>query len=168
MPRHGNGEGTIRRRPDGRWEARARLENGERRSIYGNTRQDVARQLRAALRDQEQGLGNLNEHQSVGDYLATWIEIYGQRRRRTSYERYERIVRPHLLPGLGKIPLARLTPQHIEAFYSKKLAAGETPATVRFCHKVLRAALNDALRLGLVHRNSASLVRPPRSHTHEM
>lgn len=168
MPKRGNGEGTIRRRPDGRWEARVRLENGERRSIYGETRQDVVRQLLAALRDQEQGLGNLNERQSVGDYLAAWIEIYCQRRRRTSYERYERIVRPHLIPGLGEIPLAKLTPQHVEAFYSKKLASGETAATVRFCHKVLRAALNDALRLGLVHRNSASLVRPPRSYSHEM
>jgi hypothetical protein len=30
------------------------------------------------------------------------------------------------------------------------------------CHKVLRQALNDALRLGLVHRNVAIVVKPPR------
>jgi integrase len=168
LPKRGKGEGTIRRRSDGRWEARLRLESGERRSYYGSTRQEVAREMTAALRDQQLGLATLNERQSVGDYLTAWIEIYCQRRRPTSYERYERTVRRHLLPRLGKIPLAKLTPQHVEAFYSKKLAAGDSPSTVRFCHKVLRAALNDALRLGLVHRNAASLVEPPRVHSQEM
>lgn len=43
-----------------------------------------------------------------------------------------------------------------------------TAYTVRMCHKVLRQALNDALRLGLVYRNAAVLVKPPRSRPREI
>lgn len=166
--RRGKNEGTIRKRPDGRWEARVALDDGERKSYYGKTRQEVSRLLANALRNQEQGITPLDERQTVGAYLGSWIETYKQRRKLTSYERNERTVRLHLIPGLGKLQLVKLTPQQVEVFYTRKLAEGATAYTVRMCHKVLRQALNDALRLGLVHRNVAVLVKPPRSRSREM
>ena len=58
--RRGNGEGGIRQRVikdkatgaviDERWEARLTLEGGQHKSLYGATRQEVARKLTAALR----------------------------------------------------------------------------------------------------------------------
>jgi integrase len=69
---------------------------------------------------------------------------------------------------LGKQALAKLTAQHIEMFYTRKLADGAQASAIRFCHKVLRAALTDAVRLGLIYRNVASLVKPPRARTQEM
>jgi len=62
----------------------------------------------------------------------------------------------------------RLTPQEVEVFYTHILTEGISAFTVRMCHKVLRQALNDALRLGLVHRNVAVLVKPPRVRPREM
>jgi hypothetical protein len=38
--KRGNNEGTIRKRSDGRWEARILMEDGTRRSFYGKTRQE--------------------------------------------------------------------------------------------------------------------------------
>jgi integrase len=169
MPgKRGNREGSIRKRADGRWEARILFPNGERASFYGKTRQDAAQRLARAVHDFEKGIVPVHENQTVSTYLTSWIEGYKQRRRRTSYERNERTVRLHLIPGLGKISLTALTPQHIETFYTRKLAEGTTAFTVRMCHKVLRQALNDALRLGLVYRNVVPVVRPPRSRTREM
>jgi integrase len=111
MPTHrGKNEGTIRKRVDGRWEARIALDDGERRSFYGKSRQEVARLLAAALHDREQGITALDERQTVGAYLDSWIATYKQRRKLTSYERNERTVRLHLIPGLGKAALAKLTP----------------------------------------------------------
>jgi hypothetical protein len=102
MPgRRGKSEGSIRKRPDDRWEARYVDVGGKRQSIYGSSRQEVARLLNAALRERDQGLTALSSRQTVGDYLASWIAIYKQRRRLTSYERNERTVRKHLIPGLG-------------------------------------------------------------------
>src|SRR5262245_32172271 len=100
--KRGNNEGSIRKRGDeDRWEARYLDAAGKRKSVYGNTRQEVARLLTAASRDREQGLAALNERQTVGEYLTSWLEAYRQRRRYTSFARYERVVRLHLIPGLG-------------------------------------------------------------------
>ncbi len=166
--KRGNHEGSIRKRPDGRWEARVMFDDGERKSIYGKTRQEVAHLLATAVRDYERGITPIDERQTVGVYLSSWIAGYKQRRRLTSYERNERTARLHLIPGLGKMALARLTPQHVEAFYTRKLAERTTAYTVRMCHRVLRQALNGALRLGLVHRNVAIVVKPPRWRAREM
>ena len=48
--RRGNGEGSIYKRADGRWAAALTLEGGKRRTLYGKTRQQVAKGLTAALR----------------------------------------------------------------------------------------------------------------------
>ncbi len=49
--RRGNGEGSLTKRPDGRWEARITLEHGKRKSFFARTRQAAARRLAEALRD---------------------------------------------------------------------------------------------------------------------
>lgn len=167
--KRGNSEGTIRKRPsDNRWEARYVDAAGERRSIYGKTRKEVADQLNSALKERQLGIAAPNARQTVGDYLASWIAGYKQRCALTSYERNERTVRCHLIPGLGKKVLAKLSPQEVEMYYTRELEAGTSAFTVGMCHKVLRQALNDALRLGLVHRNVVSLVKPPRAPSPEM
>jgi integrase len=120
------------------------------------------------LRDRERGLPALNERQTVGVYLTSWIETYGQRRRLTSYRRYEHTVRLHLIPALGAIVLSKLTAHQVQTFLTQKLASGASAFKVRYCHRVLRAALTDATLLGLVHRNVASLVKPPRVRAREM
>jgi integrase len=57
----------------------------------------------------------------------------------------------------------KLTAQQISALYAHKLADGVAPNTVRHMHATLHTALEDALRLDLVIRNVAGLVRPPKA-----
>lgn len=160
--KRGNSEGTIRKRSDGRWEARAVLANGKRKSFYGETRQEAARQLSLAIRDRELGIVDLDERQTVADFLTTWLQAERFRVKRTSAHRYEREIRLHLLPKLKGITLTKLTAQHIATLYATELAHGRSPNAVAYTHRVLHAALADAFRLGLVHRNVADLVDPPR------
>ena len=54
--RSGPGEGSIRERENGLWEARVRLDDGRRKSLYGKTRQEVARKLAKAVYERNQGL----------------------------------------------------------------------------------------------------------------
>jgi len=61
----GNSEGTIRKRSDGRWEARLVLQDGARKSLYGKTRQEAARRLARAVQDREQGITALGDRQTV-------------------------------------------------------------------------------------------------------
>jgi integrase len=75
---------------------------------------------------------------------------------------YASVVRVHLAPGLGQLPLARLTPQHVQALLNAKSASGLSPRTVGYLRAVLRQALRQAERWGMVTRNVARLAEPPR------
>jgi integrase len=165
----GNGEGSIRKRPgEDRWEARYVDVEGNRRSIYGKTRQEVVRRLANARRDREQGLVGLDERQTLGTYLSTWLEKVRHEVEPSSFARYQSEVRLRLLPGLGKLTLARLTSQQVQTCYAKTLSERSSASVVKYMHGVLRHALGDALRLGLIHRNACDLVDVPRVRRREI
>jgi integrase len=118
-----------------------------------------------ALREQQQGLLLSGPQQTVEQFLAPWLEGRKGAIRIRTYERYEELVRLHILPVLGHHPLQKLTPQHIQAFYTKKLNEGLSPTTVNVLHALLHKALDDAVRLGTVARNpSDAASAPARAH----
>src|SRR5438045_3558764 len=76
--RRGHGEGMIRQRADGLWEARIDLGfvdgKRKRKSIYGKTRREVADRLKTLLVDQQKGLPiATNERQTLAQYLEHWL-----------------------------------------------------------------------------------------------
>jgi integrase len=166
--RRGNNEGTINKRSDGRWQAIVSTDDGKRKYFYGKTRQEVAKRLSEALHELDRGLPMLDERQTCQQYLETWIETVKPQIRSSSWRRYSDYVRVHLVPGLGRIPLAKLTPQHVQLFYARKLSEGLSTSTVHHVHGVLHRALKDALLMGLVQRNVTEMVRAPRRSSREM
>ena len=93
--------------------------------------------------------------------------VRGTARQRT-FERYESIVRVHLVPTIGRIKLKTLTPAHVRHLYRAKLDAGLTPRSVLHVHRTLSKALRQATDDGLVPRNVAGLVKPPRPRSEEI
>ena len=163
MPRHrGNNEGMIRKRSDERWEARISLPDGTRKSFYGKTRQEVQRKLSQAQRDVASGLPIVGERQTLGQYLVPWLEAAKHQLKASTCMRYRHNLRYHILPALGDVPLAKLTPQHVQSFYTRKFDSGLSASSVANIHTVLHSALKEATQLGLVQRNVADLVRKPR------
>jgi integrase len=138
------------------------LESGTRKSFYGKTRQDVARQLTEALRDRAKGLPIVTEQQTVTHYLLVWLETMKPVVKPRTWMYYRSYVHIHVLPTLGRVQLSRLTAQHLQQLYAQKLAAGLSSTTVHHLHAVLHKALHNAVRLGLVQRNVADLVDRPR------
>lgn len=167
--KRGNNEGSITRRADGRWQARVSLDAGNRKYFYGKTRQEVAAQLTAALRDRDQGLPPIaDERQTLVQYLDNWLATMRSTVRPRTWQRYEQYIRLHTMPLLGKVPLTKLTAQQVQGLYANRLEAGCSPTSVKHLHTVLHKALEDALRLGLVQRNVVDLVRAPRMRRVEM
>ncbi len=85
----------------------------------------------------------------------------------STYDSYRRNVERHVLPALGSIALRRLRPDHLEDVYERLLhprdgTAGLAPKTVYEVHLVIRGALADAARRGLVSRNVALAAHAPR------
>jgi integrase len=104
---------------------------------------------------------------SFGAHLTTqWLPGKKLRLATSTYRGYERNVRRHVLPAPGKVTLRRLTYQQIEGLYDRLLhpldGRGLHPKTVYEIHLVIRGALDDAARRGLVNRNVAEVARAPK------
>lgn len=85
----------------------------------------------------------------------------------TTYNGYRRNVENHVVPALGRIGLRRLRPHHLEALYDRLLHPSNgrvplAPKTVYEIHLVIRGALEDAVRRGLITRNVALIAHAPR------
>lgn len=167
MRRRANGEGNVRQRGDGRWEARVSLGDGRRQSLFGRTQREAIEKLRALQRGQDQGIPIPTERHSVGEYLGSWLESSRPRVRPRTWVRYEQLARVHA-GAIAKVPLAKLGPQHLDRLYAERLAAGAAPMTVRHLHALLHKAFDQAAKWGLVGRNVAQLVSPPRAPRHDM
>jgi excisionase family DNA binding protein len=81
-------------------------------------------------------------------------------------EEARRAARAHLVPGLGRIQLAKLTPMRVQGFLREELVAGKGRPTVKQSLVTLRMALKQAVVWGLVpatppHWSTASPTSPP-------
>ncbi len=161
------GEGSIFQRNDGRWCAQLDLgwEGGKRRRkyVYGATAQEVQDQLLKTRADRAAGLPVAVERQTVEQFLADWLEnSIKPSVRPLTHEQYRQHVKLYLAPILGHHRLAKLAPQHVRAFLKQKLTDGLSPRTVQLSLVILRKALGQAVKDGLLGRNVAKLVDGPR------
>jgi integrase len=119
--------------------------------------------------DLDKGLPVTTQRQSVAQFLHDWLEhTVKPNRRAKTYRSYEQLVRMHFVPSLGKLRLEKLTPQHVQRFLNEKLESDLSARTVQYLHSTLRAALNQALKWGLIKRNVCTLVTPPRPSRYQI
>jgi integrase len=166
--RRGNNEGSIYRRADGRWEASVSVGGGKRRRYYAKTRQEAARKLNEALKAHGDGLPVTSERQTVEKFLEGWLETVKASVRIRTHLRYEQYCRLHLAPYIGKLPLGRLSAQHLQRLYADRRAAGLSATSVAHLHAVIHKALGQAAKWDIIPRNVADLVEKPRMETPEM
>jgi integrase len=138
-----------------------------RRWYPAGTDRGVAERLAARLAKAEEGRSGATRSLTFGAYLVRdWLPTKKLRLAATTYAGYERNVQRHVVPALGRTRLRRLTHGQINALYDRLLApSSERPAlapkTVYEIHLVIRGALSEALRLGLVTKNVALAARSP-------
>lgn len=163
MSRRANSEGSIYKRADGRWAASVSLGYGRRKTVYAASREAVSAKLVTLLKTRQDGQPIPGERQTVGQFLGSWLENSVRPSVRAStFRGYQAKIRIHVIPELGRIPLVKLAPQNLEAFFNRKVKEGLAPRTVQHIRAIIRAALNDALKWGLVARNAARLADGPR------
>lgn len=187
-----NGEGTIYQRKDGRWEGAAFVlttaGTHRRVRIYAATREAARRKLTRLIEQSDQGIPVASAAWTVQEYLGYWLRtVVLQERRPKTYQGYEGVVRLHLVPGLGRKRLAKLTAQDVRVFLTRlrrecqcckngsdaqrkepqccARKGGQccqstlSPRMVQFVHAVLRNALECAVREEVIPRNAARLVK---------
>ena len=108
------------------------------------------------------------EHMSFIEYLEVWLEGLPQTdmKPRTISD-YRNETRRYIKPHLGDVKLTKLTPLHLERLYRTLMAEGGqnarplSPKTVLRVHRVIRKAIGDAERKGILQRNVARLADKP-------
>jgi integrase len=111
----------------------------------------------------------LTQAPRLADYLDYWLEeVIRPTRRPSTYKGYEHIIRLNLKPGLGAYHVHKLTPQIMQAFFNRQLAAGTSVRRVQMMREVLSSALTQAMREDLVMRNVARLAKLPTAERTEI
>ena len=167
--------GTIRKRARETWEVRFELGRdpgtGRRRFRYRTvrgTKKDAERALTQALHRRDTGTDIAPARVTVAEYLQRWLRDYvAVNVAPSTLRRYEQIV-GRLLPLLGALRLQHLRPTHIQEAYAALLPDGLAARTVLHHHRVLREALQHAVRWQLAASNPADAVSPPRPADREM
>ena len=138
-------------------------------SVKG-TKKDAEKRLAELLHQLDTGMFMKPGKTTLGEFLERWLKDYAwpNLAPRTA-EGYEHIIRRHLIPALGNTALTQLKPEHLQRYYSEKLSGGRcdgkgglSPRTVRHHHVNLHTALESAVKWGLLSRNPADAVSPPR------
>ncbi len=180
--RRSAGEGSVYRSTDGRrWRGALSWTEPDgtqqRRVVSGRTAQEARDRLDALRRDLRLGtIAPAGRSLTVGEYLAAWIERDRTRVRPSTWLVREQHIRLWLIPALGRIVLARLSPADVERALGSFLASGRpdggeprkqprrtvSAQTVRHQRATLRIALAAAVRDRLVARNAAADALPPR------
>src|SRR5713226_6368859 len=132
-------------------------------STTRRTLEGLAGRLDRGCRAVQNGIYTDARGTTLGEFLDRWlVEAVRPRVRAWTFAGYEVHVRLHIKPVLGRVPLEKVTPQHVQHLLNRKLEEGLKPKSVRYLRGTLRTALNDAVRWGLVSRNAAALVDGPR------
>ena len=134
------------------------------------TKRNAERALREILMSIEQGAYVKPNKLTLGELLRIWLEDYvSMNTTDRTLESYSYIVKTHLVPALGRIPLSDLQAQQIQSYYGDKLSEGRVDGSgglsarsIVYHHRILSNALDYAVKMGLVVRNVAKVVKPPR------
>ena len=161
-----NGEGGIRKRSNGAWEASLTVgyaENGEqkRKFFSGKTKLEALEKRDKAKADLGSGLFIDADGLTVTEYFEKWFKHIAQDKAPSTVSGYMRTFNKAIKPTIGRVRLDKLRPIQVQDLYSTLLAEGTGRWTVRYAHTVLHAALEQAREWELVSRNVADAVRPP-------
>jgi integrase len=151
------GDGSITQRSPDVWRLRY-WANGERVSqTYRGSKRDAQRELRRLIRTADTGEHVQPDKLTLGQWIGRWLAsgCPGRRQRevgRRSLERYEQLLRCHVIPALGDRILQKLQPDEIDRFYIA-LKGKMKPKTMRHVHTVLCSCIAAAVRQRMLANN---------------
>lgn len=166
--------GSIQKRKNA-WKLTVEIgrdENGKRLRRYESvkgTKGAAQARLRELLTALDKGMPIDASPATVSEFLDQWLESYVRTNTAPgTYQNYVKVVRLYLRPKLGHVPLAKLTPQHVQGLYAHMLGKGLSERTCQYAHRLLREAMSHAMKWGLIFRNVCDAVDPPRPRRKEM
>jgi integrase len=180
------GQGHIRQRGQQSWELKFDLGrdpiSGKRISRYvtfRGTKRQAQAELNRLLNCRNEGTYVDPTKMTVAEYLRHWLSVDIDRRVSIkTAARHRGIVQHQIIPRLGNLPMRKLSAVHIEAFEAglqhdgyvkgRKRGRSLTAQTVLHVHRTLSQALSHAVKTGILFKNPAEQVKPPRPPSREI
>ncbi|MBE6721910.1 MAG: site-specific integrase [Ruminococcaceae bacterium] len=190
MPkRNAPGAGTIRKRPNGSWEARFTVGRDPgtgkqiQKSVYGRTQKEVRQKLSKATASIDAGIYKEPSRLTFGEWLDIWTENYCLNVKPRTLQSYKSSCAYRIKPALGAVQLKKLKPPIIQKFINDGLqgnlagrkgslknrrsddSAALVPLsekTMRNLYGVIHKALEQAVAVGYIPVNPASGCTLPR------
>ena len=190
MPKkRANGEGSLRKRKDGRWEGRYTAGNDPatgkpiHKSVLAKTQSEAKEKLKQAIAEAEKLDMSRAKSYALGAWIKLWYEVYaepGLREKTKDY--YLNYIDNHIVPELGNTPLEKLTTIQIQKFYNDLQKSGRiqrythiklkdkglSTRVVRGIHTLLNNCLEQAVAERLILTNPAKGCRLPKLEKREM
>lgn len=151
---------------------------GKRRQKWiamGTSKREAEQYMTKLIHELDTGSYVRPNKETLGEYIENWFQDHQANIAPTTAQSYANLIKNHIKPGLGAIPLTSLTPEHLQRFYSTKLKNGRMDGkgalsnrSVRYLHCTLHRALKVAVRQGKLYRNPADAVEAPKDARHEM
>ena len=150
------------------------------KTLNSVTKKEAQEELVKLLNEVNQGTHVDQKKMSLGEWLEVWLNDYSKPNvSPKTFERYGELVRLHLTPYLGTIPLQRLSAVAIQDLYVKLGVSGRrsrrkpsednapkplglSPQSILHVHRCLSLSLTEAVRARVIARNPAMDVKPPR------
>ena len=183
-----NGDGSIRKRKDGRWEGRYVVGHDPvtgkmiSRNVLGKTQAEVKEKLRTAIENSKRLDYTQTGKYTVGQWMDEWFEAYAKVKvRPSSHQTYKGYIENHIKPNIGDIPIEKLTSLQLQKFYRLLLTEGRIPRiesekqpkglsakTVRNINQVISSAMDMAVRHKLILTNPTEGCELPKVEHREM
>ena len=111
----------------------------------------------------DHGIASPKKAYKLEEWLRQWMsDVIVPNRRPKTVDRYEGVIRLHLVPHLGNIELSKITPVHVQRLESYLgIELGMAPKGVHIVHNVIGGALRRAVKMELLSRNPVASVSPP-------
>ena len=157
-----NGEGNIRLRKDGVWEARITVDK-KRISLYGKTCAEVIRKKTEIEAKANAGAYTVPAKITVAEWLKQWQDDFCPNIKRSTAVRYESDIRLHVLPMIGKMRLSEVRASTVQHLYNEAHKHGLSDKSVRNLHGTLHKAMAKAVKEEYISKNPCEDLELPRS-----
>jgi integrase len=167
MGKRGHGEGSIRRRNNGKWLAQVTID-GHRLSKTHDTRKEAQEWVYETTGQIKRGLTYKGANTTFGEFMEEWLRSIRSSVKQRTWSYYNTVTSTHIMAALGDIKFKDLKPAHIQALYHSMEDSGVGIHVIRKAHTILHSALQHATVQGYTVRNPASATIPPAEPEKEM
>lgn len=132
------------------------------KAIKGNKR--TAEMKAQEIVDKWEGIVAVTDNALMCDYVLDWVERDKVRVQITTYDGYKHMLNKHIYPYFKntRLNIQDVKPMHLEKYCADKIADGLSPNTVIKHLAIIRTAMQDAVKNGIIRKNPANLVDKPK------